>query len=333
MSFLDKLQNFGIGNRGPYGRMKSGASYFSETIQDRLGSETGKGVNKAIIAASGGGTKLITPEEQFEIADRWGVPIQQVMKLSEAPNKQFQGEEIKRKGKLYWQLAEGAKKEGLKITSALNQKILQKAGIDDPEMASIIMGSYSKLQPEYKVLKKQDEEALVGLTSIAGNPPEAKEIMPATPKKPAATQKKGFTLGPGQKRFDASGKEVASVAPKPADGKTPKPEFYDENLKNGFKAIDDGAEPRAVLNKLIQTYPSQAKELKAIFDLETLPPNVKKELQESVELINAGKADKKKEYRRLAAKYSAYAKTLKTIMSPTSASDETLQAIAMLFNR
>jgi hypothetical protein len=248
MGFLDKLKDAGFGNRGPYGRMQSGASYFSGAVEDRLGVETDRGINKAVIAATANGTKMITPEEQFQMAERWGVPVQRVMQLSKPVNDEFEDRETKRKGKLYWELAEGAKKEGIKITPAVNNEILKKAGVDDPEMASKIMASYTKLQPGYTITKRTDDE---NLESIAGNylgqKPDASDVTtlksaaPGTPK-----EKKLYPLSPDVKLVDSTGKEIARGIKKKISGTDKSPEMQKQiasdirSLANKLLGIEAG---------------------------------------------------------------------------------------------
>ena len=108
MSFLNKLKNIGFGNRGPYGRQQTGASYLTEQLDETSSGIVERGWNKAQIAAStkDGKPKKVSPQEIIEISDKWGVPMQEVMNASAKINQNWEGWAVENFGKHFTILME-----------------------------------------------------------------------------------------------------------------------------------------------------------------------------------------------------------------------------------
>lgn len=85
----------------------------------------------------------------------------------------------------------------------------------------------------------------------------------------------GFTLGPGQKRFDATGREIASVE-KPLDSDTGLPKLVNDISDDLYKESSDFALQLASMGRIRQsaTEPSAAGDMALIFNyMKLLDPN------------------------------------------------------------
>jgi len=151
MGFLDDLKDFGVGSRGPYGRMTSGAQRLTGTLERTNVDLTEKGINKAIIAASQSG-KAITPEQQIEMAEQWGVSIQEVMNRVKPLNQEIEARRLEAMGKTFYGLYASAKQNGDPINEKKVMEWARLSGAQSNEDLSMLMGSVQKLQPQQGLL-------------------------------------------------------------------------------------------------------------------------------------------------------------------------------------
>jgi len=84
MGFMDKLKEIGLGNTGPRGRMNSGATNYANYAQDRAALESERqaaqvksGIAQALALEAKSG-KMIPYDKFVNIAEKWGVPVQEV---------------------------------------------------------------------------------------------------------------------------------------------------------------------------------------------------------------------------------------------------------------
>ena len=84
MGFMDKLKEIGLGNTGPRGNMNSGATNYSNYAKDRAALESERqaaqvrtGVAQALALEAKNG-KMISWNKFADIAEKWGVPVQEV---------------------------------------------------------------------------------------------------------------------------------------------------------------------------------------------------------------------------------------------------------------
>ena len=175
MSFKKDLTSFGLGARGPYGRMQSGGERLSETLGDWADEKRESGWNNALIAASKEG-KPITPQQQVEISDKWGVPLGQIMDAAKRINEPLEDAMRKNFGKAFYVALEGMVKRGDKPTEQQlgNMQKQLRGDLDPNEANAIAMHVFQKVYPSLK------EET--------------------------------FTLGPGAKRFKSIDGKVTQTA-------------------------------------------------------------------------------------------------------------------------
>ena len=169
MGFLDKLQDIGIGNRGPYGRMQSGASYLTGKMDELGGRLSTSGVNKAIAAAATKGE--ILPDTMIEISDRWGVPLQEIRRLAEDHNEQWENKKLQEYGVAFLEYVENKreKEPDFKLTPASALKITETIGANEPRWQMAILGMIQKMNLGPKEPEIINVPQGTDMLSISGN--------------------------------------------------------------------------------------------------------------------------------------------------------------------
>jgi len=146
MSFLDSLKEIGVGNTGPMGRMRSGATNLNNYVQQRQGLEAERGVTQALALATDGGKEL-TMTDYIDISDKWGVPLNELIQRGQGINNAIFAQKSKTKLKAAWEMYQKDKKQpGFNPDEKYVMSLFQKVGITDPRIMGMFKDSMVKLQ-------------------------------------------------------------------------------------------------------------------------------------------------------------------------------------------
>jgi hypothetical protein len=185
MGFLDKLQDIGIGNRGPYGGRESGAQYFGRQVDASVTNTKERGLTQALAEAAKGGK--ISFNKQIELSEMWGIPLQEVMARSKPVNATHENTRLENFGKTAYQLVQSFKKEnpGKTITQKDVQGMMEQAGAQSAEDAAYFQAAVQKIQGQAKFMKVGKNERVFPV-NLRGEPGE-KAIIEPEPETPDET--------------------------------------------------------------------------------------------------------------------------------------------------
>jgi hypothetical protein len=257
MGFLDKLQDIGIGNRGPYGGRESGAQYFGRQVDASVTNTKERGLTQALAEAAKGGK--ISFDKQIELSEMWGIPLQEVMARSKPVNATHENTRLENFGKTAYQLVQSFKKEnpGKTITQKDVQGMMEQAGAQSAEDAAYFQAAVQKIQGQAKFMKVGKNERVFPV-NLRGEPgekaiiepePETPDETPAEklqrdkdlatykqglkPKVPDAPDEKRIVVRPGNAVIDKDGNVIFSL---PKD--SPTKESKNHILKPGDILVD-----------------------------------------------------------------------------------------------
>lgn len=183
MGLLESLQKIGFGNVGPSGTRQTGASRFSEVLQQRLGIEKSRGVAQAIAAASKDGTP-VSFEQMSELAEKWGIPLREVMSRVQPINEKLEHDRSSKVLHNSWMAYQKIKKmdPGRKMKPQEIVALVEKHGGTMGDVNMFIEG-WSKTQGQTKHVVKSPQQQLVSI----GQTGEAKVELEAESKPPKPT--------------------------------------------------------------------------------------------------------------------------------------------------
>ena len=168
MGFLDTLKDIGFGNTGPYGRMDSGATNYSQYFQQRNAFESERGVSQAIAEAAKGG-KPISLNALVEMSDMWNIPlnelIQRTKPLNEELDRTMRKKRITAAVQSYYD--DKAKEPNLEIDENYIMKKAQQFELDGIDMG-MIKDMIVKMRPEKKVVALGTGDQLQEITTSLG---------------------------------------------------------------------------------------------------------------------------------------------------------------------
>ena len=213
MSFKSELKNFGLGSRGPYGRMESGGQRLSETLGSWADEKRESGWNQALVAAAKEG-KSIKPMDMVQISNMWKVPLPQVMSAAEKINEPIRDQQIKDGGKSFYIALENIIKEGKTPDEKQFQKLVKDSfseDLDVREVGVIAMQIFQQVVPQIKeslITVKKDEKVYKNLNGEINPIPVIDNTVPEKPKYISKT-----IYGPDGKTKQVAIKDGVEYAP------------------------------------------------------------------------------------------------------------------------
>jgi len=211
MSFKSELKNFGLGSRGPYGRMQSGGERLSDTLGGWADEKRESGWNQALIAAAAEG-KSIKPMDMVQVSNMWKVPLPQVIDAAKRINEPIHDQQVKDGGKSFYIALENIIKEGKKPDEKEFQKLVKESFSDDldpREVGAIAMQIFQQVVPKIKeelITTKKDD---VVFRNVNG------EINPVPViDRTGEGEEKLYPVPPDVKLVTSKGKEIARGLPK-----------------------------------------------------------------------------------------------------------------------
>jgi len=184
MGFLEKLQDIGIGNRGPQGNRQSGASSYVDYMKQLHGEAGQRALSQAMAnAAKEGGS--VDPKTTAELSDRFGIPF---LEAQDRVNRFNEANKIERIKKILPKAMESIQiftkeNEGKTPTEIQLDEIMRKVGVtpDIAMGARVAVERYlGTVQKEKKYMQLDPTKELV---SISGQ--EVKTERPGKPSEPS----------------------------------------------------------------------------------------------------------------------------------------------------
>jgi hypothetical protein len=189
MGFLDSLKDVGLGNTGPYGRMRSGATNYANYFQERQGVESERGISQALAGLAKDG-QPINMKDMAELSDKWGIPLNEVMQRAKPMNQQNRATYMKTKmhQAAQWYSNKRKMDPSWELTEKNYTEAITELGIaDDFEIQNALKDALIKMGPQNQTLAVGNNQRLANVKTPLGGPPVAKTILESDPGTPKET--------------------------------------------------------------------------------------------------------------------------------------------------